>query len=180
MGYEPGPECRICKGRCCHEHGCSLSPADLSHYLSLAGFSPTDFSKETLVSLLTHEKYGLFAIEYFWHNERQVYYLRMKHKCYTFVGVDAMGECIALTDEGCMLSMEDRPRGGRDLKSSPDFKCHQEYTSEEMSLDWLPYSDTLQEIYTEYEAIYNADGTFDKCDRDYFEYLKKQKLRETR
>ncbi len=29
VGFEPGPECRECKGRCCREKGCSLSPEDM-------------------------------------------------------------------------------------------------------------------------------------------------------
>ncbi|MBQ6695303.1 MAG: hypothetical protein IJN16_01215, partial [Lachnospiraceae bacterium] len=28
-GYKPGAECSQCKGRCCKERGCSLSPQDM-------------------------------------------------------------------------------------------------------------------------------------------------------
>jgi len=124
---------------------------------------------------LTDEKYGLFAIDSFQHEDERVYYLRMKHKCYNFVGVDAAGECIALTDNGCSLAMADRPKGGRFLKSSPDFRCHQEYSADEMYSDWLPYSNILKEMFIEYEAKYTADGTFDECDRKYYAYMKSKR-----
>ncbi len=174
-GYEPGSECGICRGRCCREKGCSLSPEDMARYFLKIGETGENTDRDKMLKLLTDERYGLFAIDSFWHEREPVYYLRMKHKCYNFIGVDAAGECIALTDEGCSLDMEDRPKGGRLLKSSPDFKCHQEYSADEMYADWLPYSDLLKEIFIEYEAKYSADGTFDACDREYFAYMKSKR-----
>ncbi len=175
MGYEPGNECSICQGRCCREKGCSLSPEDMAHYLSKIGETGKSIDHIKILRLLTDEKYGLFAIDSFGHKDERIFYLRMKHKCYNFVGVDAAGECVALTDKGCSLAMEDRPKGGRFLKSSPDFKCYQEYSVEDMYSDWLPYSNILKDIFTEYEAKYTADGTFDACDRAYFEYMKNKR-----
>ena len=101
----------------------------------------------------------------------------MRHKCYTFIGIDAMGECISLSDNGCMLSYEERPTGGRMLKSSPTLSCEQTYTGEMMKKDWEPYQDILKEIWTKYEAIFKEDGTFDKCDDAYFEYIRNKSQR---
>ena len=171
-GYEPGEECNICRGRCCRERGCSLSPEDMYGYFAKIGIEDGNVDRDKVVRLLTDEEYGLFAIDSFGYGEERIYFLRMKHKCYNFVGVDAAGECIALTDKGCSLGMKDRPKGGRMLKSSPDFKCHQDYSADEMYSDWLPYSKLLQDIFDEYEAKFSADGTFDACDRAYYEYMK--------
>ena len=167
-GYLPGEECSQCKGRCCREHGCSLSPMDLTRVLG------HEVTRQGLLSLL-QEKEGLFAIDRC--NGGSFYYLRMRHKCFTFIGVDAAGECVALGEQGCLLSFENRPRGGRDLKSSPDFHCRQEYTLDMMEKDWAPYQELLRGIWEEYEDRFEKDGTFDACDRAYFEWMKSKRNR---
>lgn len=176
-GYAPGTECAECKGRCCRENGCCLSPDDLFRALK-KNHQELKFErmlskelKEYLLALLKDEN-GLYAIDRAVSLEGPFYYLRMRHKCYTFVGVDAMGECVALTETGCILPEEERPKGGRFLKSSPDRKCIQMYTAEEMYRDWKPYGKILSEIYLTYEEIFKEDGTFDACDAAYFAWLK--------
>lgn len=178
-GYLPGAECAECKGRCCRENGCCLSPEDLFRALSVENkeidFSklPQDKIKEPLLNLLKKKK--LYAIDRAVSAKGPFYYLRMRHKCYTFVGVDAMGECVALTEEGCLFSMEDRPKGGRYLKSSLQGQCKQMYTAEEMYTDWEAYQKILSEIYLEYEARFKEDGTFEKCDSAYFDFLRRKR-----
>ena len=178
-GYAPGTECAECKGKCCRENGCCLSPDDLFRALQKKN-QELNFRrmlqkelKEHLLSLLQKPD-GLYAIDRAVSKSGPFYYLRMRHKCYTFVGVDAMGECVALSDAGCILSEEERPKGGRFLKSSPDRKCVQMYTAEEMFSDWQPYQKILSEIYLEYEQIFMNDGTFDACDKAYFAWLREK------
>jgi hypothetical protein len=125
--------------------------------------------------MLLKEDDGFYAIDRAVGTKGPFYYLRMRHKCYTFVGIDAMGQCVALTETGCLFSEEDRPKGGRFLKSSPDRRCKQLYTVEDMQKDWEPYQEILSEIYLEYEAIFKEDGTFDRCDRAYFAWMKEQR-----
>lgn len=178
-GYLPGAECAECKGRCCRENGCCLSPEDLLRALS-ARNKKLDFGKlsqrewkEPLLRLLKEEE--LYAIDRTMSAKGPFYYLRMRHKCYTFVGVDAMGECVVLTKEGCLFSMEERPKGGRYLKSSPQGHCEQMYTAEEMYNDWAGYQEILSEIYLEYEARFKEDGTFERCDSAYFDFMRRQR-----
>lgn len=166
-GFMPGGECRECKGRCCKEKGCSLSPEDLH-------WSPEKTDRKTILALLDKPD-GLYAIDCFFSQTGGVYYLRMRHKCYTFIGVDAIGECVALTKEGCSFSDKDRPKGGRFLKSSPDFHCRQEYTEEMMRRDWEPYQEVLASVWEEYEEKFQKDGTFDACDKAYFDWLRGHK-----
>ncbi|MCR5742997.1 MAG: hypothetical protein K6F92_04600 [Lachnospiraceae bacterium] len=164
--YEPGQECALCKGRCCKECGCTLSPADMLR--SLEGTAP---DRENILRMLQAPD-GLYAIDSFSARHGRTYFLRMKHKCYTFIGVDAIGECIALTDSGCSLSFSERPLGGRSLKSSPDMHCTQEYTRELITQDWEPYQEALRSIYVEFEEKLTQDGTFDKCDEEYYRWLR--------
>ncbi|MCM1102524.1 MAG: hypothetical protein NC409_00300 [Clostridium sp.] len=125
----------------------------------------------SVTALLTDEKTGMYAIEYVSTPQGACFYLRMRHKCYTFIGVDAMGECAALGDHGCLLSVEERPKGGRMLKSSPDRHCVQHYTVGQMCADWQPYQELLLSIYRKWHARMTDDGTFDRCDEAYFAWL---------
>lgn len=169
-GYPPGAECAACGGRCCREHGCVLAPDDLLRALS--GAVP---DRATLLALFRNQEKGLYAVEYFRAPQGVCFYVRMRHKCYTFIGSEAMGECIALGKNGCMFSQEDRPRGGKMLKSSPDRQCVQHYTAEQMCEDWKPYQELLSGIYREWYARMREDGTFDRCDEDYFAWMKKNR-----
>lgn len=133
-----------------------------------------DELREQLLDLLS-EPEGLYAIDCFSGIKGPFYYLRMRHKCYTFIGVDAIGECIALTKEGCRLLEEERPKGGRFLESRENRQCVQHYTREEMCEDWAPYQAVLSSIWTEYYDRFSEDGTFEKCDADYFAWMKEQR-----
>ena len=99
-------------------------------------------------------------------------------KCHTFIGVDAMGECIALTSEGCGLNEEQRPKGGRFLKSSPDGHCMQHYTQEMMENDWRPYQKVLSAIWQKYETLFQNDGTFDRCEEAWFAFMRSERAGE--
>lgn len=125
-----------------------------------------------LLALLQDQEKGLYAIEYVSTPQGACFYVRMRHKCYTFIGVEAMGECAALCENGCMFSMEERPKGGRMLKSSPDRRCVQHYTARQIAADWEPYQELLSGIYREYAVRMRDDGTFDRCDEDYFAWLR--------
>lgn len=117
----------------------------------------------------------LYAIDYFNLSGVPVFYLRMRHKCHTFIGVDAMGECIALAEDGCMLDIGRRPKGGRFLKSSPDGHCVQNYTKEMMEKEWKPYQKVLSMIWKEYEDRFRGDGTFERCEEAYFAWMRSQR-----
>lgn len=131
-------------------------------------------AEEKLLSFLQEEG-NYYTIDCFYAPTGPLYYLRMRHKNYTFIGVDAIGECIALTKEGCSLSMEKRPKGGRFLESKPDGHCIQHYSKEQMTEDWLPYQKILKSIWDEYYNRFMEDGTFDRCDEANFAWMKAQR-----
>ena len=175
-GFKPGEECTACQGKCCKETGCCLSPEDLQKTLKSRNIGKEESLYDQILSLLKEEQIQpLYAIDHFGTPKGPLYYLRMRHKCYTFIGIDAMGECTALTKEGCSLSQEQRPKGGRFLKSAPDRHCVQHYTREMMCEDWAPYQEILESIYKEYEVRFKEDGTFERCDADYFRWMREQR-----
>ena len=170
-GFKPGEECAVCQGKCCKEHGCVLAPEDFFKDTSFLEIQQDEYAlKEYVLERLKKE--NLHAIDQSSHGQGTGYYIRMRHKCYTFIGVDALGECIALGEDGCSLSYDDRPKGGRMLKSEPNFSCHQEYGIDEVLEDWKPYRNILESIWNEYEPKFQEDGTFDRCDANYFEWLR--------
>ena len=106
-GYDPGAECALCKGKCCREKGCSLSPEDM---LQSMGKRDGKADRQEILELLKKEN-GQYAVDFFTDQEGPCFYLRMKHKCYTFVGVDAIGICIALEEKGAFSRRNKDPRG---------------------------------------------------------------------
>ncbi|MBQ6806592.1 MAG: hypothetical protein IJO97_04080 [Lachnospiraceae bacterium] len=161
-GFESDNICKACGGNCCKTMGCSLSPEDM-----LASLEQNETTAESIETLLQN---SLFAIDSFQMRGGAFYYLRMRHKCFTFIGVDAMGECIALTESGCSLPFEKRPKGGRFLEGKEGHQCTQHYTQEMMIKDWEPYQDYLREIWNKWHDKMERDGTFDKCEEDYMQY----------
>lgn len=161
-GFLKNDICVSCQGRCCKTMGCSLEPEDMLK--ALKGRTATQENVEDLL------QNGQFAIDSFQVGGRAFYFLRMKHKCFTFIGVDAMGECAALTDEGCSLAFEDRPKGGRMLEAKEDGRCTQHYTQEMMIVDWKPYQEILGDIWAAWHDRFEKDGVFDQCEEDYMQY----------
>ena len=142
--------------------GCSLEPEDM-----IRAMESREMTRENAEFLLQN---GQFAIDSFHLGGQAFYYLRMKHKCFTFIGVDAMGECIALTDSGCSLAFKDRPKGGRMLEGREGGGCVQHYTQEMMIADWEPYQAMLESIWTDWHDKFERDGVFDKCEEEYMQY----------
>ena len=160
--------CAQCHGRCCKTMGCSLAPEDM-----IRALSDKTVTRENVENLLQN---GQFAIDSFQVGGRAFYFLRMKHKCFTFIGVDAMGECTALTEQGCSLAFEDRPKGGRMLEAKENGRCTQHYTQEMMIADWKPYQGMLGDIWIVWHDQFEKDGVFDQCEEDYMQYQMSKRI----
>ena len=160
--------CEQCQGRCCKTMGCSLAPQDMLD--ALKGNAVTSESLERLL-----QQSGRYAIDSFQTGGRAFYYLRMRHKCFTFIGVDAMGECIALTKQGCSLAFEDRPKGGRMLEGQENGGCIQHYTQEMMIAEWEPYQNILKAIWDRWHDKFEKGGIFDQCEEEYMQYQMKKR-----
>ncbi len=185
--------CKECKGNCCKSTGCSLSPEDMIRRIraqqemaGAEGMQYTNIEEMKAEKMKTEEiasEKGLAieeienwlinsncALDSFGYPGGRLLYVRMRHKCFTFIGVDAMGECAALTDTGCRLSYEDRPKGGRMLIASEDHHCTQKYTREMMVEDWMPYQEQLKQIWKKWYEKFTQDGTFDRCEEEYMKF----------
>lgn len=171
-GFQPGEECRLCEGKCCKSKGCSLSPEDMLSEMRLCAYQGNSASE---IEAFLKDENGLYAIDYFTDAQGKCFFLRMKHKCFTFIGVDAYGECIMLSKEGCKMPFERRPRGGRLLQSSPDYNCRQQYTGEMMRRDWNPYQEVLSRIYAKYDQQFESDGTYDRCEEAAMERMRRER-----
>lgn len=180
--------CKECKGNCCRSMGCSLSPEDMirgiraqqemagaegMQHTNIEEMKEEEFTSEKEPDIEEIENWLInsnCALDSFGYPGGRLLYVRMRHKCFTFIGVDAMGECAALTDTGCLLSYEDRPKGGRMLIASEDHRCTQKYTREMMVEDWIPYQEQLKQIWKKWYEKFTQDGTFDRCEEEYMKF----------
>ncbi len=182
-GYEDAEVCRACGGICCKSNGCSLSPEDMLREIAeweagQAG-GKTGSADPTKMQIEKWLMAGNCAIDSFSGKEGTCYFIRMRHKCFTFIGVDAMGECIALTDRGCSLPFEKRPRGGRYLEGRADRHCLQHYTREQMIEDWMPYQKQLREIWDGWHDRLEQEGVFDRCEEEYMRYQREKRSKKS-
>lgn len=153
--------CKACGGDCCKSMGCHIAPDDL---MSLSVSDIISFIDES----------GCISIDW-WEgnpitNERdnkRYCYLRIRNKDEKVIAPSWRGECGILTDTGCPLSFEYRPKGARELIPDID-KCNQGYSKQQCAIDWMQYSDIIEQVYNHYielegepDMVSNAlDGLF--------------------
>ena len=167
-------DCQMCKTctagtRCCEVCGCSYSPEDfyvLTH----------NFSREDQIKYLKHfirRGYGLTNLQGAIDLNKAinnlnadcvcfekllagegVLYLRVRNREQPIVDFFSLSEiegpCILWNSEnGCPLSYNKRPKGGRLLKPkmSPKHDCIQNYTELQAAIDWYPFQEVLYEVY---------------------------------
>jgi len=154
--------CEKCGGVCCKRMPCHLSPDDIKGGVSY----------ETLSALLDTgdyainwwESYQPDGLEYdvdkacedpnydpppYYHG----YYIRARVDGADIVDPSWGGRCVLLTDSGCSLTFEDRPKGGRMVIASEKGigYCISEYTKEKSVDDWWKYHNLLETLSEEYE-----------------------------
>lgn len=188
-GYESEELCRACGGACCKANGCSLAPEDMLRELALRRMEEdrdepngaeqnSAIRQERLPDSVELESWlrdSRCAIDSFTGQAGQCYYIRMRHKCFTFIGVDAMGECVALTENGCSLPYARRPRGGRYLEGRQDRRCLQHYTRGQMEEDWEPYQPLLKEIWDRWHDRLENEGVFEQCEEEYMRWQREKR-----
>ena len=54
--------------------------------------------------------------------------------------------CILLTDKGCMLSEDERPKGGKELIPLETGSCIPAYTYREAVEEWMKYQKILEDL----------------------------------
>lgn len=135
--------CKKCGGGCCQAMGCHISPSDLK-----------DISVESIISFINET--GCISIDW-WEgnpitNERdgqRVYFLRIKNVKGNVIDPSFGGACSILTDIGCPLFYEYRPKGARELIPS-EGDCHVGYSKQECAAEWHQYQDVMKQVYDYY------------------------------
>jgi len=138
-GFLPTKICQECKGRCCKQMGCA--------------FSPDDFEKIEYNYLKTRIEEGTISIDW-WDGDikedceyGRIPYLRMRNKKEPIVYASWGGTCCILTEDGCPLSFEDRPKEARMLKVGKDKdSCESNYGKKQYASDWRPYVNILENL----------------------------------
>ena len=140
-GYQPSSFCASCSA-CCENMGCE--------------YSPGDFKIITFESLRKHIERGFTSIDWWEGDPRKnkcefdrTYFLRARNKNADIVDSSWGGICSLLSETGCTLSFNDRPKGGRFLKPKKldNESCYCEYTKLLCCLDWIPYQEILQQLF---------------------------------
>ena len=118
--------CSQCGGRCCKSGPCCYVPSDLN------------LENLDLVGLITKiELTGYISIA----SSAGFLYLRPKRKGGKILDfkMDGSTECSLLGPNGCLLSFEERPTGGKALIPDKDFKCKSTINERQLYKLWLPY-----------------------------------------
>lgn len=141
--------CARCKGQCCKRCGC--------HY------SPEDFKEITFDALANEIDKGHISIDW-WdgspfenaneskNNISQAYFLRIRNVGASIIDPSWGGVCSLLTDIGCPLSYEERPKGARELIPEEYKSCHSNYTKQQACQEWYKYDDILQQLVEHYNG----------------------------
>ena len=135
--------CAECGGACCKTCGCQ--------------FSPDDFKEVTFTFLKAEIEKGYISIDYV---DREIIYsdcgyyiLRMRNQNAPIV--DCGGRrtpCILLKEDGCKLSYEKRPTGGKLLIPSrviDEFgirNCESTYSIKDCCYEWKEHQTVLREL----------------------------------
>ena len=134
--------CKKCGGDCCNRMGCHISPFDLK-----------EISFDFIRALI--DESNCISIDWWegdaWEgNYERVYYLRLRNEDSEIVDPSWHGKCSILTDVGCSLSFQYRPKGGRGLIPSEE-DCCIVYSKYQCCEDWYPYYDILEELHDYYD-----------------------------
>ncbi len=150
--------CSICEGTCCKRMGCH--------------FSPNDFKDLSFEGLKNEIDKGYISIDWWEGNPfcdtrdiSHAYFLRIKNVGGNIIDPSWGGRCCLLTDTGCPLSYNERPKGGRELipKKTIDGDCLITYSKIDCAIEWYKYNDILDKLVDHYNEIENPNSFDDMC-----------------
>ncbi len=129
--------CKKCEGKCCKQCGCSYFPEDLN--MTFESIAKGIRERRISIDRLDH-------LDSFYSKlDEPVYYLRASNENEKYVAYGSRGKCVFLTEEGCKLTYETRPSGGRYVV--PFWSgCYSLYSSQEFINKWMPYQELLKEL----------------------------------
>lgn len=134
--------CKECRGVCCKNMGCCISPDDLKSvdYDSLKKLLDTGLVSIDWYESLDHAGYS-----------ENGYYLRMRNQNADVIDPAYCGVCSILTNNGCPLDFKHRPKGGRLLNANTCENKDPTYSNYECALDWIPHFSILKRLINKYD-----------------------------
>ena len=129
-GTQPIERCKTC-GSCCKTMGC--------HY------SPDDFKEINYEYLKSEIEKGHISIDW-WEDNPNRYFLRIRNVDADAVDPSWGGRCSLLTENGCPLPFEKRPKGARFLDAKQSGDCDQGYGKKACADDWYAYDEILVKL----------------------------------
>lgn len=137
--------CAKCGGVCCKSCGCHFSPDDF-----------VDISFEGLKKELEKGYISIDLIDGEMINRDGFFYiLRIRNRDAKIVDLTYVrSPCVLHTENGCKLSYDKRPMGGKllipvvysNLLGQRVTDCHSAYTIEDCCMEWKPYQKVLSEL----------------------------------
>lgn len=129
--------CAKCGGKCCKICGCH--------------FSPDDFKDISFEGLKKEIEKGYISIDYvdpeICYSDYGIYILIVRNQGAPIVDTGVRRTpCSLLTSNGCKLSYEDRPTGGKMLIPSNIMKCESKYSIYDCCYDWKTYQNVLYQL----------------------------------
>lgn len=165
--------CTNCGGECCKFMGC--------HY------SPDDFENISFDSLKKQIDKGHISIDWWEGNPfdeeddfsiQRAFFLRIRNinkydkDLSPIVDPSFGGICSLLTETGCSISYDNRPKGGRELiprKRDKDI-CISNYDKKQCAIEWYKYNEILYDLYKNYNEPMAREETIEKL----FSFYKNQ------
>ena len=161
MELENKELCKKCGGECCKQMGCYYSAKDLKVIDSRSIKSMLDKGYTSITSdiIYTHPKITMLS-------------LRARNTDASSIDlVSCHRGCTALTESGCMYSLEDRPSGGKYLIPRERGCCgYEEIALFDIIKTWSPHQQLLKSICEEVSGV-PFDELMSLQVEEYFYYI---------
>ena len=163
--------CKKCGGYCCKTYGCACSPMDfqyvtyqyLKHILKKGMYAIDHTSMDGEWGAIEFNE-GEIYINYFkLLLGRGMLYIRARNQDGGVVdyvhfeewstGIRKSHPCALLTPTGCVLSYDNRPKGGRmTIPGEPvGHACEAMYDEDDAAREWFPYQEILYQLLLEFQ-----------------------------
>ena len=147
--------CRECGGNCCKNVPCHYSPDDFED-LSYRAMKRLMKQKKYISVVRFSKRIVEVSFDYEVSNAYKHFYILRIRTSGTGIAARA-GEiedgdlCMMLTDKGCKLPYEMRPKGARMLIPKWEKRCEQLYNMDDCVHDWVYHQQLLSRLYSYFE-----------------------------
>lgn len=147
--------CRECGGSCCKNVPCHFSPDDFED-LSYRAMKRLMKKKQYISVVRFSKRIVEMSFDYEVGSTYKHFYILRIRTSGTGIAARA-GEindgdlCMLLTETGCKLSYEERPKGARMLIPKWESQCEQLYNMDDCVHDWVLHQKLLKKLYDYFE-----------------------------